>query len=114
MIRNRNRRRDSEKRKEKVNRKKRTKTEMVTKEGKSSRVDNELLRTVSSPRQEIESSEKPFLDNTSYQDVNCFFGIESFPAENRLFGDEELSKLSVSSLKSCFGKYSIIRCYLVF
>ena len=109
MIRNRNKRRDSENRKG-TKRKKRTKAEMVTKEGKSSRVDNELLRTVSSPRQEIEFSEKPFLDNTSsYEDVNCFFGNESFPAENHLlFGAGELSGLSVSSLKSCFGKYSII------
>ena len=108
MIRNRNRRRDSEKRKEKVNRKKRTKTEMVTKEGKPSRVDNELLRTVSSPNQEIESSEKPFLDNTDdYQDVK-FFWIESFQLKNHLFGVDGLSRLSVSSLKSCFGKYSII------
>ncbi len=109
MIRNRNKRRDSENRKG-TKRKKRTKAEMVKKEGKSSRVDNELLRTVSSPRQEIEFSEKPFLDNTSYEeDVNCFFGNESFPAENHLlFGAGELSGLSVSSLKSCFGKYSII------
>ncbi len=110
MIRNRNKRKDSEQRKEKVKRKKRTKAEMVKKEGKSSRVDTELLRTVSSPTQEIEFSEKPFLDNTSYEeDVNCFFGNESFPAENHLlFGAEELSGLSVSSLKSCFRKYSII------
>lgn len=109
MIRNRNRRRDSENRKG-TKRKKRTKAEMVKKEGKSSRVDTELLRTVSSPTQEIEFSEKPFLDNTSYEeDVNCFFGNESFPAENQLlFGAEELSGLSVSSLKSCFRKYSII------
>jgi hypothetical protein len=109
MIRNRNKRRDSENRKG-TKRKKRTKAEMVKKEGKSSRVDTELLRTVSSPTQEIEFSEKPFLDNTSYEeDVNCFFGNESFPAENHLlFGAGELSGLSVSSLKSCFGKYSII------
>jgi hypothetical protein len=109
MIRNRNRRRDSENRKG-TKRKKRTKAEMVKKEGKSSRVDTELLRTVSSPTQEIEFSEKPFLDNTSYEeDVSCFFGNESFPAENQLlFGAEELSGLSVSSLKSCFRKYSII------
>lgn len=109
MIRNRNKRRDSENRKG-TKRKKRTKAEMVKKEGKSSRVDTELLRTVSSPTQEIEFSEKPFLDNTSYEeDVNCFFGNESFPAENHLlFGAEELSGLSVSSLKSCFRKYSII------
>ena len=109
MIRNRNKRRDSENRKG-TKRKKRTKAEMVKKEGKSSRVDTELLRTVSSPTQEIEFSEKPFLDNTSYEeDVNCFFGNESFPAENQLlFGAEELSGLSVSSLKSCFRKYSII------
>ena len=109
MIRNRNKRRDSENRKG-TKRKKRTKAEMVKKEGKSSRVDTELLRTVSSPTQEIEFSEKPFLDNTSYEeDVNCFFGNESFPAENQLlFGAEEWSRLSVSSLKSCFRKYSII------
>jgi hypothetical protein len=109
MIRNRNKKKDSENRKG-TKRKKRTKAEMVKKEGKSSRVDTELLRTVSSPRQEIEFSGKLFLDNTSYEDVdvNCFFGIGTFPAENRLFGEEELSKLSVSSLKSCFGKYSII------
>ncbi len=109
MIRNRNKKKDSENRKG-TKRKKRTKAEMVKKEGKSSRVDTELLRTVSSPTQEIEFSEKPFLDNTSYEeDVNCFFGNESFPAENHLlFGAGELSGLSVSSLKSCFGKYSII------
>lgn len=109
MIRNRNKKKDSENRKG-TKRKKRTKAEMVKKEGKSSRVDTELLRTVSSPTQEIEFSEKPFLDNTSYEeDVNCFFGNESFPAENQLlFGAGELSGLSVSSLKSCFGKYSII------
>ncbi len=109
MIRNRNKRGDAENRKG-TKRKKRTKAEMVKKEGKSSRVDTELLRTVSSPTQEIEFSEKPFLDNTSYEeDVNCFFGNESFPAENHLlFGAEELSGLSVSSLKSCFRKYSII------